>query len=287
MTVASGGLGWFMSGRVLRPVRVITETARRASEQHLGERLALTGARDELKELADTFDDMLERLDGAFATQRRFVANASHELRTPLTVMRTAIDVTLAKPSPTTSQLTGMAVRVRRSIDRAETMIEALLTLAVSDQGKLSTEFTDLATWAEDAIDAAGPEISRLDLRIDTELEPAETTGDPQLLERMISNLVDNAVHHNEPGGWIRLRTGSNAAAVYLQIANSGPFIPDDAVPSLFEPFRRMQARTGVRDGVGLGLSIARSVGAAHGATVTARSQPAGGLDISVMIPRP
>ena len=286
MTVASGGLGWLMSGRVLRPVRVITETARRASEQHLGERLALTGARDELKELADTFDDMLERLDAAFVTQRRFVANASHELRTPLTMMRTAIDVTLAKPSPTAGQLTGMAERVRRSIDRAETMIEALLTLAVSDQGKLSTEFTDLATWAEDAIDAAAPEISRLDLRIDTELEPAETAGDPQLLERMISNLVENAVRHNQPGGWIRLRTGANAAAVYLQIANSGPFIPDDAVPSLFEPFRRMQARTGVRGGVGLGLSIARSVGTAHGATVTARSQPAGGLDISVMIPR-
>ena len=158
MTVASGGLGWVMSGRVLRPVRVITETARRASEQHLGERLALTGARDELKELADTFDGMLERLDAAFTTQRRFVANASHELRTPLTVMRTAIDVTLAKPSPTARQLTDMAVRVRRSIDRAESMVEALLTLAVSDQGKLSTEFTDLATWAEDAIDAAAPE---------------------------------------------------------------------------------------------------------------------------------
>ena len=148
MTVASGGLGWFMSGRVLRPVRVITETARRASEQHLGERLALTGARDELRELADTFDGMLERLDAAFATQRRFVANASHELRTPLTVMRTAIDVTLAKPSPTARQLTDMAVRVRRSIDRAESMVEALLTLAVSDQGKLSSEFSDLATWA-------------------------------------------------------------------------------------------------------------------------------------------
>jgi signal transduction histidine kinase len=146
VTVASGGLGWFISGRVLRPVRVITQTARRASEQHLGERLALTGARDELTELADTFDDMLERLDAAFATQRRFVANASHELRTPLTVMRTAIDVTLAKPSPTARQLTDMAVRVRRSIDRAQTMIEALLTLAVSDRGKLSTEFTDLAS---------------------------------------------------------------------------------------------------------------------------------------------
>jgi len=286
MTVASGGLGWFMSGRVLRPVRAITETARRASEQHLGERLALTGPRDELRELADTFDGMLERLDAAFSIQRRFVADASHELRTPLTVMRTAIDVTLAKPSPTARQLTDMAMRVRRSIDRAENMVEALLTLAVSDQGKLSTEYTDLATWAEDAIDAAAPEIERLGLRVDALLDPAETTGDPQLLERMISNLVGNAVRHNEPGGWIRLRTGSSDAAVYLEVANSGPLIPDDAVPSLFEPFRRMQARTGVRDGVGLGLSIARSVVTAHRATVTARSQPAGGLDISVEIPR-
>ena len=286
MTVASGGLGWYMSGRVLRPVRVITETARRASERHLGERLALDGARDELKELADTFDDMLERLDTAFAIQRRFVANASHELRTPLTVMRTAIDVTLAKPSPTARQLTDMAVRVRRSIDKAESMIEALLTLAVSEQGRLSTEFTDLATWAEDAIDAAAPQIERLDLRVEAELAPAETTGDPQLLERIVSNLVDNAVRHNQPGGWIRLRTGTRDAAVYLEIANSGPVIPVDAVPSLFEPFRRMEPRTGIRDGAGLGLSIARSVVTAHHATVTARSQPAGGLDISVVIPR-
>ena len=287
MTVASGGLGWYMSGRVLRPVRVITETARRASEQHLGERLALTGARDELKELADTFDDMLERLDAAFTTQRRFVANASHELRTPLTVMRTAIDVTLAKPSLTAQQLTDMAVRVRRSIEAAESMIEALLTLAVSDQGKLSTEFSDLATWAEDAIDAAAPEIERLDLHVEAKLDPAETSGDPQLLERMIWNLVDNAVRHNEPGGWIRLRTGSSDTTAYLEIANSGPFVPDDVVPSLFEPFRRMEARTGVRDGVGLGLAITRSVVTAHRATVTVRSQPAGGLDISVVIPRP
>jgi signal transduction histidine kinase len=285
MTAASGGLGWYMSGRVLRPVRVITATARRASEQHLGERLALTGARDELKELGDTFDDMLERLDGAFAAQRRFVANASHELRTPLTVMRTAVDVTLAKPSPTTRQLTDMAVRVRRSIDKAESMIEALLTLAASDQGTLTAEFTDLATLAEDAADAAASGIERLSLNIEAKLDPAETTGDPQLLERMVSNLVENAVQHNEPGGWIRLRTSSSDAAVYFEIANSGPFVPDDAMPSLFEPFRRLQARTGSRDGVGLGLSIVRSVATAHRATVTARSQPGGGLDISVMIP--
>jgi signal transduction histidine kinase len=286
ITVASGGLGWYMSGRVLRPVRVITETARRASEQHLGERLNLAGARDELKELADTFDDMLERMDAAFAAQRRFVANASHELRTPLTVMRTAIDVTLAKPSPTARQLTDMAGRVRRSIGKAENMIEALLTLAVSDQGKLSTEFTDLATLAEDAIDAAAPEIERLNLTVEAKLDPAETTGDPQLLERMISNLLGNAVRHNEPAGWIRLCTGSTDAAVYLEIANSGPVVPGDKVPGLFEPFRRMQARTGVRDGTGLGLSIVRSAAAAHHATVTARSQPEGGLCISVVIPR-
>jgi signal transduction histidine kinase len=286
MTVISGGLGWVTSGRVLRPVRVITETARRASEQHLGERLALAGPTDELKELADTFDSMLERLDRAFGTQRRFVGNASHELRTPLTVMRTAIDVTLAKPSRTRQQLEDMAIRVRRSIDRAEYMVDALLTLAVSDQGPASSEFVDLATTAEDAIDAAAADIERLGLQVEVKLDPAETAGDPQLLERMVWNLVDNAVRHNEPGGWVRLRTGTSDAAVYLEIANSGPFIPDDAVPSLFEPFRRMQPRTGVRNGVGLGLSIAQSVGTAHGAAVSARSRPGGGLEISVVIPR-
>jgi signal transduction histidine kinase len=286
MTVASGGAGWVMSGRVLRPVRTITETARRASEQHLGERLALTGPRDELKELADTFDAMLERLDRAFAAQRRFVANASHELRTPLTVMRTAIDVTLAKPSRTPQQLEDMAARVRLSIDRAEDMISALLTLAISEQGPASSEFVDLATAAEDAADIAAAGIERLGLRVETDLEPAETMGDPHLLERMVGNLVDNAVRHNEPGGWIRLRTGTNGATVFFEIANSGPLIPDDAVPSLFEPFRRIAARTGTQDGAGLGLSIARSVAAAHGATVSARGQPAGGLDVSVVLPR-
>jgi signal transduction histidine kinase len=286
MTFASGGLGWYISGRLLRPVREITETARRASQQHLGERLALTGPRDELRELGDTFDDMLERLDGAFAAQGRFVANASHELRTPLTVMRTAIDVTLAKPAPSARQLTDMAVRVRRSIDKAETMIEALLTLAVSDRGKVSTEQADLATWAEDAIDTAAPEIERLNLTVEAKLDPAETAGDPQLLERMITNLVGNAVRHNESGGWISLRTGSSPGAAYVEIANGGPVIPDDKVAGLFEPFRRMESRTGSSDGVGLGLSIVRSVATAHHATVTARSQPGGGLAISVVIPQ-
>lgn len=145
MTIASAGAGWVVSGRVLRPVRAMTETARRASEQHLGERIALSGARDELKELADTFDDMLERLDRGFSAQRRFVADASHELRTPLTVMRTAIDVTLAKPARTPEQLESMAIRVRNSIDRAEAMIDALLTLAPASSPR--RRGTSRSTW--------------------------------------------------------------------------------------------------------------------------------------------
>jgi signal transduction histidine kinase len=286
MTVASGGLGWVVSGRVLRPVRTITETARRASEEHLGERLGLTGARDELKELADTFDEMLERLDQAFASQRRFVANASHELRTPLTLMRTAIDVTLAKPARTAGQLEAMAVRVRRSIDRAESMIDALLVLALSDQGPACRELVDLATAAEDALDVAAPSIADRRLRVEACLEPAQTAGDPRLLERMIWNLVDNAVRHNVEDGWIQVRTGTGAGTAFLQVANSGSYVPSELVPGLFEPFRRMEGRAGSHSGVGLGLSIAHSVIAAHGATVVARSRPEGGLEVSVTLNR-
>ena len=282
MTVVSGVLGWYVSGRVLRPVRAITETARRASDQHLGERLALTGAHDELKELADTFDDMLERLDQAFAAQRRFVANASHELRTPLTVMRTAIDVALAKPNRTTQQLEDMAARVRRSIDRAEHMIEALLVLAISDQGMTSSELLDLSAVAEDALELATPGITRLGLSVQPDLGPAEATGDQQLIERMVWNLVDNAVRHNEPGGWIRVTTGRGPGGAVLRITNSGAVVPPEAVPTLAEPFRRITK--GSDGGVGLGLSIAQSVSIAHGAQLDIRSQPEGGLDITLTL---
>ena len=285
MTLASGGLGWFVSGRVLRPVRAITETARRASDQHLGERLALTGAQDELKELADTFDDMLERLDLAFAAQRRFVANASHELRTPLTVMRTAIDVTLAKPDKTTRQLEDMAARVRRSIDRAENMIEALLILAISDQGPAGRELLDLSALAEDALELAEPGVARLGLTVRAELAPAQTTGDQQLIERMVWNLVDNAVRHNERGGWIHVVTGTCPDGAVLRIANSGAMVPVEAVPTLAEPFRRLGPRG--PDGAGLGLSIARSVSAAHGAVLDVRGQPEGGLSVRVVLLEP
>jgi signal transduction histidine kinase len=289
MTVASGGAGWVISGRVLRPVRAITETARRASEQHLGERIGLTGARDELRELADTFDDMLERLDRAFAAQRRFVADASHELRTPLTLMRTAIDVTLAKPGRTPEQLEAMAVRVRRSVERAERMIEALLTLAVSDRAELTrAETFDLGTAAEDAVDAAAGDIERLRLKLSTDLDTAITTGDPPLLDRMIGNLVDNAVRHNEPGGTVSVTSGVRDGCAFVRITNSGPVVSAADLPALFEPFHRGQGRSAGRngvDGVGLGLAIARSIAAAHGTVVRAEARASGGLDVEVTMP--
>ena len=285
VTGVSGGLGWLMAGRALRPVSSITAAARRASERHLGERIALQGPRDELKELADTFDQMLERLDGAFAAQRRFVADASHELRTPLTVMRTAIEVTLAKPVRTPEQLEAMAAKVARSASQAETLFESLLTLATSDQPLANIERVDLATAAEDAIETAAPGIRRLDLQVDMVLKPAPTTGNRRLLERMIGNLVDNAVRHNNPGGWVRVHAGISGGRALVTIANSGPVVPEALLPQLFEPFRRVEERTGIHDGAGLGLAIVRSNGTAHAADLDARCIPAGGLMVTVTLP--
>jgi signal transduction histidine kinase len=285
LTLASAALGWVISGRVLRPVRIITETARRASEQHLGERLDLQGPKDELRELADTFDAMLDRLDAAFTSQRLFVANASHELRTPLTAMRTAIDVSLARPARTAEQLEEMATRVRRSVDGAEEMIEALLVLAHSNQMLVSKEFVDLATAVEDALEHAGPHIDTERLSVTTDLQPAEVVGDRILLERMVANLIDNAMRHNTVGGWVKVRTWVEDGKAAVEVVNSGPLVHEEEVPFLFEPFRRSGGRTG--EGVGLGLSIVKAVGDAHGATIAARGEAAGGLSVSVKVPRP
>ncbi len=285
MGAVSMAVGWLVAGRVLRPVHAITGAARRASEENLGERLALAGPPDELKELADTYDAMLARLDAAFASQRRFVANASHELRTPLTVMRTAIDVTLAKADRTPAQLEDMAAEVRAAADRAEALIEALLTLARSDRGAIAVELTDLAVLAEDALDAAGPAIRAGSLRVETGLQPAPAYGDLVLLDRLVVNLVDNAVRHNSAGGWIQVASGTRDGQAYLTVTNGGPVIGEDVAPLLFEPFRRLAGPAGSGPGTGLGLSIVRSVALAHHGTATARSQPAGGLEVAVLLP--
>jgi signal transduction histidine kinase len=285
VAVASGWLGWIVAGRALRPVHAITAAARAASEENLSQRIALAGPDDELKELADTFDAMLGRLDAAFASQRRFVADASHELRTPLTVMRTAIDVTLAKPDRTPVQLEAMAAEVRQAVDRAEALIEALLTLARSDRGAGAAEPLDVAVLAEDALDAAAPAIRACPVTVETALGPGPAIGDPVLVERLITNLVDNAVRHNVPDGWVLVATGIRGGMAFIDVANSGPPIPGELVPSLFEPFRRLSGRAGSPDGTGLGLSIVRSVAIAHHGQVTARPLLAGGLEVSVLLP--
>jgi signal transduction histidine kinase len=313
-TVLSAWLGWIAAGRALRPVHTITAAARRASEENLGERIALSGPVDELKELADTFDAMLARLDAAFASQRRFVANASHELRTPLTVMRTAIDVTLAKPTRTSAHLEAMAVEVRQAAEQAEALIEALLTLARSDRGLAARAPLDMAVFAEAALETAEPEFRAASLRLACELDPALAAGDPVLVERMIGNLIHNAARHNVPGGWVEVATGCRDGMAFIRVANGGPIIPDAEVASLFEPFRRLRRdhepaqatrepglasgqaglpgsppgqslRREVPEGVGLGLSIVRSVVTAHHGRVTACPGEAGGLEVCVLLP--
>jgi signal transduction histidine kinase len=284
LAVVSAAIGWVVSGRVLRPVRTITETARRASEQHLGERLHLDGPRDELRELADTFDDMLDRLDTAFTSQRQFVANASHELRTPLTSMRTAIDVTLSKPVRTPEQLEAMGERVRRGIDGAEQTIEALLTLAASNQEISDIERVDLATSAEDALDHYAEVLEQSGVKVLSTLQPGVTMGNRVLIERLVSNLLQNAVGYNVPEGWVRVRTGQMNGHSFIDVDNSGPRVPEDLVPHLAEPFRRAGGRTSTH-GVGLGLSIVRAVTEAHQGSLDIVSLRDGGLHVTVLFP--
>jgi signal transduction histidine kinase len=287
MALVSIGLGWLVAGRVLRPLAAITATARRLEGSTLHERLNFQGPQDELKELADTFDQMLGRLDAAFETQRRFVANASHELRTPLAIARTEVDVALADPDTGPDELRAMAGRVLEANQRSERLIEGLLTLARSERQLRAREPLDLAVAADDALAVAAPEVERLDLRVSRMLGAAPVAGDRALLERLVANLVENAVRHNRPGGWVEVDTGRAGPLAVVRVANGGPPIPPDQVAALFEPFRRLNTdRTGSDRGAGLGLSIVRSVATAHGGRATARALEGGGLEVTVELRR-
>jgi signal transduction histidine kinase len=247
----------------------------------LSQRIALQGPRDELRELADTFDTMLDRLDRAFTSQRQFIANASHELRTPLTVMRTAIDVVLAKPEPTRYELVSMAAEVRHAVDHAELLIEALLVLARNDQARTLTDPLDLAAVAEDALEGR----TANGITTITALDEAPVTGDGVLLERLVDNLLDNAERYNIAGGTVTISTSNHDATSILRVVNTGAVVPADMVERLFQPFTRLDDRTR-HDGFGLGLTLVSSIAAAHGGTVDAAAVPTGGLDISVHLPR-
>jgi signal transduction histidine kinase len=278
--------GWLVAGRMLRPIRTITRTARRISSASLHERLSLDGPEDELKELGDTLDDLFARLEAAFEAQRRFVANASHELRTPLTRERALVQVALGDPS--TSDVWRLTGRELLASNREqEALIDALLTLASSESGLDHRELVDLSvitrTLVLDRSDG-----DRLGLDIETSFEAAPVDGDPRLLERLVANLVDNAVTYNVKGGRVEVSTGSRDGEALLAVSNTGRVIPSSEVDRLFQPFQRLDPdRTHRSNGRGLGLSIVRAIATAHGAVVTARPAPNGGVSIEVVFPPP
>jgi signal transduction histidine kinase len=278
--------GWLVAGRMLRPIRTITRTARRISSTSLHERLALDGPPDELKELGDTLDDLFGRLDAAFEAQRRFVANASHELRAPLTRQRALIQVALADPDADFSSLRAAHERVLASEQHLEQMIDGLLALTRGQAGLDRREHLDLATIAAKALLAREQEAAELELEVNAQLAPAPIAGDPRLLERLIANLLDNAIRHNVTGGHVEITTGARHQHAFLVVTNSGPTILPEEVPRLLQPFQRLRgARTNHDGGNGLGLAIVDAVAAAHRATLTVLPRPGGGLSVEVTFP--
>jgi signal transduction histidine kinase len=279
-------LSWLAAGRALAPLRSITGTAKRLTHENLRERIALEGPRDELHDLADTLDAMLDRLSSAFDAQRRFVSNASHELRTPLTRERALVDVTLADPHASVASLRAMAERVRVAVDEQERLIDGLLTLARGERGIERFETVDLAEVTARAIDAVGHADHPAEIHMTKVLQRAPVRGDPELLERLAFNLVDNALTHNVAGGWVDVRTATAGESSTLRVGNGGPVMPREVVPVLFEPFRRHGPdRTGARRGNGLGLSIVSAIAKAHGGVVRAEPGVAGGLEVVVALP--
>ncbi len=280
--------GWLIAGRMLRPIRTITRTARRISSSSLHERLALDGPEDELKELGDTLDDLFGRLDAAFESQRHFVANASHELRTPLTAERTLLQVALDDPHTTASAWRSTAEEVLASTDEQARLIEALLTLASSEGGLNGREPVDLAAIVTATLGGLQPEIDRLGIHIDALTTPARLDGDSLLVERLVVNLLTNAVRHNVVDGNVEILTGASDGGAFISVTNTGPVVPPGDVERLFQPFQRLDpGRANHKDGHGLGLSIVRAIATAHGATITAHPLPAGGVSLEVAFPPP
>jgi signal transduction histidine kinase len=287
MTVVSIALGWLVAGRVLRPLRAMTATTRQISERNLHERLALAGPRDELRDLADTVDGLLARLETAFDAQQRFVANAAHELRTPLTLWRALLEETLTDPGATIGSFRATSRRLLALGEEQERMLESLLTLASSERGLDHREPLDLAAVVVPVLDDPSPGVGSLGVAIESEIEPAPTAGNAALVERLVRNLIDNARRYNVPAGRVRVRTGTRPGTAFLAVDNDGAVVPAAAVERLFEPFQRLGTeRTAAGDGHhGLGLSIVRAIATAHDATLLAEARPAGGLAVEVGFP--
>ncbi|MGD0559513.1 MAG: ATP-binding protein [Streptosporangiaceae bacterium] len=280
VSVAVAALSWLAAGRILRPLATITATARRISATSLHERLSLPGPEDELKDLGDTLDDLFDRLEASFEAQRHFVANASHELRTPLAADRTVLQVALEDPAPS-GMWRAAGEELLASNTEQERLIEALLTLATSQGGLDHREPIDLSVITDELLLAQRPEIGRLGLRVEAITKPATLHGDPVLAERLVANLIDNAVKHNIPGGCIQVTTGTSHGHATLSVASTGPAIPPADVGRLFQPFQRLHPRRN-GNGHGLGLSIVRAIATAHDADITAKAPPSGGLAVTL-----
>ncbi|MEV1329653.1 HAMP domain-containing sensor histidine kinase [Micromonospora costi] len=288
VSVVAIGFGWLVAGRALQPLHQITGTARRiagadVAGRGLHERISLSGPGDEVRELADTFDEMLERLDRSFDGQRRFVANASHELRTPLALNRSLIELAVSRPGAS-DDVRRLGESLLAVNERHERLIDGLLTLADSENELTVRSRIDLADVADHVLDQAGGEGGPAVTR---ELAPAEVVGDPVLLERLTTNLVENALRHNvATGGWVGVGTAVRDGWATLTVSNTGPVVPAYDVETIFEPFRRLSGeRIGGGRGFGLGLSIVRAVARAHGGTVTAQPREGGGLVVTVRLP--
>ncbi|MEU4117440.1 HAMP domain-containing sensor histidine kinase [Kitasatospora sp. NPDC028055] len=288
LAVIAFAAGYAMAGRVLRPLGRITRTARDVASSDLHRRIELDGPDDELKELADTFDDMLDRLDRSFDSQRRFVANASHELRTPLAINRTLLEVQLSDPaaSPDLQQLGKTLLATN---ERSEQLVEGLLLLARSENELTDRRAVELSEVATRALEQTRGEADKREVELRSKLDPAVVAGNGVLLERLALNLLQNAVRYNTPGGWVELATATVPGGGELVVSNTGPVVPGYELEHIFEPFRRIKGadRTRSDKGVGLGLSIVRSVVRAHGGTIEATPRAGGGLTMRVRIPSP
>jgi signal transduction histidine kinase len=288
MALVSVVLGWLIAGRVLAPLRTITATTERISERNLHQRLAMSGPRDELRLLADTIDRLLERLEAAFEAQRRFVANASHELRTPLAMMRTTLDVAIAKPSGVPSQMRELDAELRLDLDHCDRLLESFLALARAQNGRVAAhDQVALEPLIADALCARAEQIATKRLAVETHLSPVEVTGSPTLLARMVENVIENAVRHNQPDGSIELTLAPlNGQQAQLTVDSSGPVLTPDAVAQLAQPFKRLgQDRLGSQNGGhGLGLSIVAAVAAAHNGSLELDPRPEGGLRVRITL---
>lgn len=288
MTIISAALGWLVAGRVLTPIRTMTLAARRISEDNLAERLDVHGPDDELKLLGDTIDQLIARLESAFESQRRFVANAAHELRTPLATMRASLDVAAAKPEPTSAHINVLQRRLRDELARLEALLEGLLALARAEHGQLADRSTvSLGEIATAAVNSNADAIH--DRRIEVvEVESADALviGSRTLLERMVHNVIDNAIVHNAPGGWLQIQTANVDHLAELVVENSGPALSEDDIAQLVQPFRRAGADRAASDnGSGLGLSIVSSIAQAHGGELALQARDQGGLRLQIQLP--